>query len=231
MFNKEKDKAIGEIVSGLGELYDKKITPFIFDAYATALSNYPVEKVIKAVEYLILSSKFMPKISEIIEVINGGASAQDILDAKAEIEWSNITEIIFECGIYKSFTLKDKAARKALETVKYNVLCETTDEDLHWKKKDFTESYKNFKRLLNVGIDFDAKDYFDGQIERENSVKLFADGRKEHGGVTYIGDTVFLVDEKRYVPKEELQGLIENSKETKKINTKKTLKLVKKEVL
>ena len=222
---------LAELITGVGELFDKRLSPFVAESYLTALKRFPFEKVKKAVEYLILSSKFMPKISEIIEVINGGASAQDILDAKAEIEWSKIAEILFECGIYKSFTLKDKAARKALETVKYNVLCETADEDLHWKKKDFIESYKNFRRSLNMGVDFDAKDYFDGRIECDNSVKLFADGRKEHGGVTYIGDTVFLVDEKRYVPKEELQGLIENSKETKKINTKKTLKLVKKEVL
>lgn len=61
---------IAVILTGLAQYYGKKLEEFESEAYLTALSNYPSELVKKAAFEVMNKMKFMPKISELREILN-----------------------------------------------------------------------------------------------------------------------------------------------------------------
>ena len=60
---------IAVILTGLAQYYGKKLEEFESEAYLTALSYYPFELVKKAAFEVINNLKFMPKISELKEIV------------------------------------------------------------------------------------------------------------------------------------------------------------------
>ena len=207
---------IAALITGLSEYYTpgQSISPVALDIYLTALKLYPYEKIKVAAEKLILESKFMPKVSEIIEYINGGNKSCDLLSANAERAWSLVLAVVRECGGYKSFTLIDKAARKALEMTGYNEILMCENKDLHWKKRDFIESYKVWSAFLICGQELDAPDYFIGSIELSNSTTGYLDdeGRSENDGV-YIGRTVYIAEAKEYKSVEAIKSIMDKERQ------------------
>lgn len=210
MSNEENITKIAGLICGLYEYYNAQpITQTVGDIYITALKPYPYEKIKAVVDKFILENKFMPKVSEFVEVLSGGVCGDDLVAANAENAWSLILSIIEKCGRYESFTILDKVARKALEMTGYDVICAAARNELHWKKRDFVETYKNFTVLRSCGRDFDAPDYFVGIIEQANA----AYGDYEECPGVYAGKTVYIAETKEYKSLETIKIII-NKKET-----------------
>jgi hypothetical protein len=218
---KDEQKITIKTFAGLATYFNADLTENVIEIYLNNLYQRPLEDIKKAVEYFINNLKFMPKIADFNEFFSGGAKHEDILSARAELMWSLVIDVIRECSSYKSFTLLDKAARKAIEITGYENICRQDIKEIHWKQRDFMESYKHFRTAIDVGMDFDAPDWFPGAIEQSNIGRT----APAENGISYSGGTIYIAETKAYKSYDEILPMLESSK-NKKIGYKPDLILI-----
>jgi hypothetical protein len=191
------------------ELFNRTLSEGVLKIYITSLKDYSIEKVIAALNLCVQELSYMPTIADILKRVNNKVD----LSEAAELAWSYVLDVIDVCGIYESFTFKDKTIRKTLSLIDYDVeLCMCNRSELHWKKRDFIESYKAFAGLNG---DYDAPNYFAGVIELNNGDKY-----KEISATK-----IYIAEDKAFVGLEELNRLIEGYKPKLKL-VKKIQKLI-----
>jgi len=180
-----KKEELIEQISGLFVYYGLEISPVVLDIYITALSDYPVSDIKKAVSYFIKNSAKMPQVSDFINYISGDGLS---LDDRAEIAWSLVLKAVKKYSWDKSFTFRDKAIRKALEIVGYDNIRQCLESEINWKKADFIKVYKTYAKLNPDS--YSAPEYFAGLIELNN---LPLDIEEKAG--MYIGKSVYIAED------------------------------------
>ena len=185
MKESEKEELI-EQISGLFVYYGVEISPVVLKIYITALLDYSLTEIKKAVNYFIKNSDKMPKVSNFINYISGGLS----LDDRAEIAWSLVLKAIEKYSYDKSFTFRDKAIRKTLEIIGYNNIRECLESEINWKKADFIKVYKTYAKLSPNF--YPAPDYIAGFIELSNNG--LPSPLEEKPGL-YLGKSVYIVED------------------------------------
>ena len=198
MKESEKEELI-EQISGLFVYYGVEISPVVLKIYITALLDYSLTEIKKAVNYFIKNSDKMPKVSDFINYISGGLS----LDDRAEIAWSLVLKAIEKYGYDKSFTFKDKAIRKALEIIGYNNIRECLESEINWKKADFIKVYKTYAKLDPNS--YPAPDYIAGFIELSNNGS--PSPAEEKQGL-YLGKSVYIAEDGIGVAHDVLEGFL-----------------------
>ena len=185
--NKTEKKELLDILSGLAEYFNFELTKYVITAYLEDLDEYNIADIKKATSVIRKNLKYMPKISEIIEIINviNGNNLLS-LDDRAEIAWSLVLKAIDKFGTYYSFTFKDKAIRKALDIISYSNICATLESELNWKKADFIKIYKTFAKL--DPLSYDAPDYIPSFIELNNNPASISDFKE--CSCCYVGKSV-----------------------------------------
>jgi hypothetical protein len=159
---KEEAQVFAEYLSATANIYGRELTKEVIKIYLSVLKDYSFDAIKKAIERCILTKESFPVPAVIIKELTDKG---DLL-IRSELAWSYVLDVIDVCGIYKSFTFKDKAIRKAISLVDYDIeLCMCNRAEIHWKKKDFIESYKVFAELND---NYDAPNYFAGIIEINN---------------------------------------------------------------
>ncbi|MHB1702858.1 MAG: hypothetical protein ACYCS0_01380 [bacterium] len=187
--NKAEKTALLDILSGLAEYFNYELTKYIITAYLEDLNEYSILQIKKAASVIRKNSKYFPKIAEIIETINiidGNINLS--LDDRAEIAWSLVLKAIRDYSYDKSFTFRDKAIRKALETVGYDNIRECSESEINWKKADFIKVYKVYAKLNPNS--YPAPDYIAGFIELTNPPTDI----KEKPGL-YLGQSVYIAED------------------------------------
>jgi hypothetical protein len=153
-----------EIVNGyikiLTEYYKENLNDFTLKLYVNIFSQYPKNKIENCIQYFILNSKYMPKISDINDYFNNKTNLKE----KAETAWSLIITAIKEIGPYESWTIQDNIARKVLSDMGYENIINSIDKELQWKKKEFIDTYINLSYNQNIL----APKYFSGVHENNN---------------------------------------------------------------
>ncbi len=185
MKESEKEELI-EQISGLFVYYGVEISPVVLKIYITALLDYSLTEIKKAVNYFIKNSDKMPKVSDFINYISGGLS----LDDRAEIAWSLVLKAIEKYSYDKSFTFRDKAIRKTLEIIGYNNIRECLESEINWKKADFIKVYKTYAKLDPNS--YPAPDYIACFIELSNNGS--PSPLEEKPGL-YLGKSVYIVED------------------------------------
>ena len=198
MKESEKEELI-EQISGLFVYYGVEISPVVLKIYITALLDYSLTEIKKAVNYFIKNSDKMPKVSDFINYISGGLS----LDDRSEIAWSLVLKAIEKYGYDKSFTFKDKAIRKALEIIGYNNIRECLESEINWKKADFIKVYKTYAKLDPNS--YPAPDYIAGFIELSNNGS--PSPAEEKQGL-YLGKSVYIAEDGIGVAHDVLEGFL-----------------------
>ena len=159
---KEEAQIFAEYLSATASIYGRELTKEVIKIYLYALKDYSFDAIKKAIERCILTKETFPVPAVIIKELTDKG---DLL-IRSELAWSYVLNVIDVCGIYESFTFKDKAIRKAISLIDYDIeLCGCNRAETHWKKKDFTESYKVFAESNG---NYDAPNYFSGTIEINN---------------------------------------------------------------
>lgn len=177
------------------ELFNRNLSEGVLEIYISSLKDYPVDKVLHALKSCTQEISYMPALADILSRIGKKADP----DALSELAWSYVLNVIEKCGIYESFTFKDKALRKVLSLMDYEMLCICDRSEIHWKKREFAESYKAFLKLNN----YDAPNYFSGVIELNNG-DLWTD---------IIGQTkVYITEDGKFVNLDKLNEYIEDYK-------------------
>jgi len=174
MKNRTKFK---EFMAGLGELYDKEITPILSKIYWKSLLPFSDSECEKVFNQIISTSKFWPKPSEFLEILKGSEEDQ------ATLAWLEVDRAVRRIGPLASVQFDDPVIHSTIEALGgWEVLGNVSEYDWKWTRKDFIALYpvmakkdKHPKRLI-------------GQTERENLGRNYKD---------FIPDTVMVGGAKR----------------------------------
>ena len=136
-----------ESLTALSEIFDKKLSAPMIKMYWSTLKEFTDEQVGEAMVQALNSFKFMPKPSEIRELIQGSA------DDAAVDEWANILNQIQKIGSHGKPKLSQESARVVDQLGGWSQLCKLTYRELDFKAKKFEEIYsgKVKKGLVAIG--------------------------------------------------------------------------------
>ena len=160
--NNDEKLRIKNALMVCAELFNRNLSEGVLEIYISSLKEYPIDNVLHALKSCTQEISYMPTIADILKKVKNKTD----IHVMAELAWSYVLDVINVCGIYESFTFKDKAIRKAISLIDYDIeLCGCNRAEIHWKKRDFTESYKVFAESNG---NYDAPNYFSGTIEINN---------------------------------------------------------------
>ena len=104
--------------------------------YYDFLKDYPMEKIIDAVNIIVGTKKFFPKVSEIIEILRSNIAAE------AEEAWN---QALRSAEVAGRLPISNAVAR-ALNAVGGMIkLRDCPTDDLHWLRKEFIDAYSNLQ--------------------------------------------------------------------------------------
>ena len=152
-------------LNSLESAFGEKISEDRAKIYWDILKGYSDLNIKKAVIRSIRELKFFPKISEIIEMIEGN------IEDEAEIAWLILKEKIESCGGYKSVSFPNNPViGSAVEAMGgWIKICDTTIKEEKWVKKEFIKLYPIMKKKNN------HPEQLPGIFEIENSQKGYSE--------------------------------------------------------
>jgi len=181
------------------EIYGKQLSEQAIKLYIAMLKGYSFADIKKAIQVCLTTRETFPVPAAIINQLQ--VNTQGDIETRAELAWGYVLDVIDVCGVYESFTFKDKAIRKTISLIDFEVeLCLCERSEMHWKKRDFIQSYKVFASLN--GDNYDAPNYFAGVIELNNG-DSWSDT---------VQTKVYIAEDRVFVRLEELNKLIEGYK-------------------
>lgn len=142
-----KDKQVFvKTLTGIGELYDKKLTDTLASIYWEALKDVSLPDFLSAANRLVLTAKFFPKPVEF-----RSQSVPDI-SAQAAIAYGKLEDAFYKHGVYKSVRFDDPVIHAVVDNLGgWITYCDTSDEDLTWYRKDFEKQYANLAPMVLSG--------------------------------------------------------------------------------
>ena len=192
--NNDEKLRIKNALMVCAELFNRNLSEGVLEIYISSLKEYPIDNVLHALKSCTQEISYMPTIADILKKVKNKTD----IHVMAELAWSYVLNVIDVCGIYESFTFKDKAIRKAISLIDYDIeLCGCNRAETHWKKKDFTESYKVFAESNG---NYDAPNYFSGTIEINNEKWGNFKGK------------IYVAELKQFVKQEDIMKLIDGYK-------------------
>jgi len=147
------------------------------EVWAKILGCYPAQKIMNACIECIRTKKFFPRVSEMIELIEGN------IESEAELAWLLLLDRIEKKGHYQSVSFPEYPAIGAvvLSMGGWIKMCEMKMSEEKWVKKDFLILYKIMKKK---GI---YPDKLTGQFELDNSSRYSEEYLLERYGMYLDG--------------------------------------------
>lgn len=144
MINSDKRRFL-EMMTGVGEMYGKKISTELLTMYFGALQKYSIDDVYNGLNLHAVDPNhgtFFPKPADIVRNIEKGN--QPALDdaQRAEMAWTIVYDKIANVGPYKKLQMEDKLAIASVKAIGgWQKLCNSTVDELVWLKKEFVMNY------------------------------------------------------------------------------------------
>ena len=168
--DKKDKKRFCELLITTAELFEKDLSTPILNLYFTALENFSIDQVEKALGKVIMLCKFFPKPVEIIELIPGGpGNLADTAQVQADI----VVNAIKKIGPYQSVYFSDPVTTAVIQRCFggwIQICTETMEADLKWFRKDFVSYYQIYFRH-----NIKSTDKLIGLIEDNNATKGYLD--------------------------------------------------------
>ena len=145
---KKKDfESFLKTLTGLGELFDKKISDTLFELYWQTLNDLSFADFKRAANQLALTTKFFPKPVEFREQVLPDIATQAAL-AYAQVERA------FTCaGVYASVVFDDPVIHAVLDNLGgWIEYCNQPEDNVKWWRKDFERRYQEFAPLVKTGM-------------------------------------------------------------------------------
>lgn len=156
----------------LSEAFEKEYSPAVTDLYFNALKRFEYADFQKACAEILATKKFMPKIAEILEILDPKPSKEE-LEARAVIAWNAANEARARAGQYRSVKFDDERIQQVIRANYGDWVRFCLFEQPHGanaEKRAFCETYLNTKerggeysRLKGL-TELDG--YFDEEVER-----------------------------------------------------------------
>lgn len=157
------------VMMALSEVFDggREPNPLKVELYFQALKEFRIEEVKEASVIMMKTRVYpsFPKPAEIIHEING--TEEDW----ATNAWLTVIGAIRRHGSYESVSFDDKVIHSVIEAMGgWPQLCQTRDDDMKWRQKDFEGLYRVISRR-----DGQHPGHLPGLIEMDNRAKGYAD--------------------------------------------------------
>jgi hypothetical protein len=134
--------AFVEMLTYVGALYGRDVSPGVIDLYWSALAPYDLPAVRQAFDRHVKSpdaGQFMPKPADLIRMM-GGTSQDAAMQA-----WAKVERAVRRVGGHESVVFDDAIIHRCVEDMGGWVkLCATTEEDLPFRARDFQALYRGF---------------------------------------------------------------------------------------
>lgn len=154
-----------ERLNGLAELYDKKISPAVHQIWFNSLKDLELVPVLEAMNHLVCTSKYMPKPSEVRDLVCGDAASA------SETAWIAWREAAAKVGGYSSLLIEDPVLAETLTAMfgSWVKACAAEFSEEMWsaKRKEFERVYR-VMALRNL----DGYRYLQGSVEIANAGKF-----------------------------------------------------------
>lgn len=112
-------------------------------AYTNVLSGIPTEILSRVCKKLILESKFLPSVADIVEAsrsLIGTMDESSRMKPWAEA-WAEIEKQMQECFVYAQPQFSTKEIEKAVKMYGWHELCETPSKDMRIAKAQLRDMY------------------------------------------------------------------------------------------
>ena len=154
--NQNDEQRFFEIMSGLAEIYDKKLSEMALSIYFNALHNYPIDKIRKAANSIVMQKTFnkFPLPAEFVEYIDpsGNLEAQamiaveEVLD-KNEIQGGTMSVSFTDPLIHHTIIRMGGWVKVA---AKIREIAFDNPKEMPFWKKDFMKLYCYFAKQSHL---------------------------------------------------------------------------------
>lgn len=126
-----------EVFIGLCEYFDKKFSQALLEIYWTALKDWPIEQFVESANRAVRELKFFPKISELIELVEGDPSEQ------AERSWLQLLDAVRCYGGGCSVWFEDGRIVRCIQAMGgWEQVCMWTVNETKYRHAEFVKLYK-----------------------------------------------------------------------------------------
>lgn len=138
----EDKNAFAEMLMAGCAVYDRKpMEALAVKLYWNLLSKFSLAEVQTALGRHMETSKFFPKPSELIELIDGGEDEQSML------AWSKVMEAVRNNGHYRVPQFDDTAIGRAISAIGgWRTFCMIEIDQLAFTERRFREAYRIYAR-------------------------------------------------------------------------------------
>ena len=134
--NIENRDKFTETMAGLFFTFDKEIQPAVIKIYWGALQDFSDEQVFSAIDQSVKTCKFMPKPSELIELIEGTPSEKGIE------QWGKVMLFLKKEGSYGDPNRLGEDTFNVIQKMGgWKSICACDYRELDFKKKHFLDLY------------------------------------------------------------------------------------------
>lgn len=136
-------EAFVALMTGVGELYGKAMSPELIAIYWEGLGDYEFEEVKIAVNLHVRNpdtGQFMPKIADVVKFIEGSTLTQ------AMRAWQKVLEAARIVGTYQTVVFDDAIIHAVIYDMGgWQAIGQITDEDLPFKAREFERRYQGYR--------------------------------------------------------------------------------------
>jgi hypothetical protein len=128
--------------SGMAEYYEKTPSKTIIQMYWQGLESYEIESVEQAISAHIRladNGQFMPRINDLVKLIEGSSSD------KAAIAWSKVLHAVRSIGPYQTIVFDDPIVHVVLSDMGgFGGLCDVKTDDMPFRANEFQKIYRGY---------------------------------------------------------------------------------------
>ena len=143
------------------------------EVWVKVLKGYPAQKIMDACIVCIRTKRFFPRVSEMIEIIEGN------IESEAELAWLTLKEKMERYGYYKSVSFPENIVIGAVVEAMggWMKLFDIKEDEEKWVKKEFMKLYPILKKRGKY------PDRLIGRFELDNKQKGYTEETmlKEYG--------------------------------------------------
>ena len=131
--------------------------PASIDVWHEALAEFDIEEISKAFSIHVKKSKFLPTISEIIDIIKKNKGPQISIEARAQRQWRTVLAAVVTHGRANPPTFTDPITANLVKTqFRWPYLCDMKQENENWEQKRWCKAYdlaaEVYPNLLQIEV-------------------------------------------------------------------------------
>jgi hypothetical protein len=136
-------ESFGALMTGIGELYGKSMSPELIAIYWDGLKDYEFDEVKIAINLHVRNpdtGQFMPKIADVVKFVEGGTLTQ------AMRAWQKVMDAVRMVGTYQTVVFDDPVIHAVISDMGgWQSIGQITDDDLPFKAREFEKRYQGYR--------------------------------------------------------------------------------------